>query len=92
MMSVRELPSPTIAFSITGSGADDALFTVDGSNQLVFLAPPDGGPHPGLALDVVPTDDRPIDLVFDPSGTPTIEPRRAGGVVPHRALGYELRR
>ena len=36
-----DLPSQSINFSIAGTGADDALFTVNASHQLVFIVPPD---------------------------------------------------
>ena len=36
-----DLPAQLISFSIAGTGADDALFTVNASHQLVFIVPPD---------------------------------------------------
>lgn len=36
-----DFPAQTISYSVKGTGADDALFTINGANQLVFLSPRD---------------------------------------------------
>ena len=36
-----DLPTETLTFSVVGSGADDALFSIDGSGNLRFIAAPD---------------------------------------------------